>query len=65
MTLDNWVMETLNQLREVYQEYVNYMEQEFQHQSNMPSDQCLLAIALEDKIEQMQSLMENNKDTRI
>ena len=64
MKLDDWVMEKLDQLREVYQEYVNYMEQEFQHQSEMPSDQCLLAIALTQKIEQMQSLMENNKRGR-
>ena len=65
MTLDNWVMERFDQLREVYQEHVDYMKQEFNLQSKMPSDQCLLAIALQDKIEQMESLMEKRKNTGI
>lgn len=64
MTLDNYVMKKLDQLREVYQEYGDYMWQEFQHQSFMPSDQCMLAIALDQKIEQMQSLMENSRRGR-
>lgn len=64
MTLDNWVTEKLDQLKEVYQKYVEYMIQEYQQETNMPSDQCLLAIAIDSKIEQMQLLMENNKRGR-
>lgn len=59
MLLDDWVMEKLNQLKEVYQEYIN----QSQHQKKIPSDQCLLAMALDDKIEFIQSLIEQIRST--
>lgn len=54
--VDDWVVEKLNQLEEVYQEYINYTNEQFQRQNNIPSKQCLLAMALDDKDQKHRAL---------
>ena len=66
MELNEISMDLLGQLHTIWEEYREFMKQEFGSEYTSPiNDEVLLQIALDDEIRKMRSLMKENRSTNI